>query len=221
MFDNNRSTNYYEEVDLHSDRQGRFQIAAVQSGKHQLSVYGGEGSGLLHIPTDFEVIDSDVNDLIVKATRGAQVSGVLVFEGAKTAAAAQTSIFISVKDAVSSESSGGTMWTKPDGSFVSWGLPPGLVSFSASIKGRYLNLRRIERDGVVQPNAIPIQKGEHISGLRLFVSYSNGSINGTIRIINGTLPPGARLIVQVIKPDAGEPQFVAPSTQADARGHFV
>jgi len=220
VIDNQRSTNYYEYVDVQADGQGRFQIPAVQSGKHRISIFGEEGSGLLHGPTEFEVFDSDVTDLIVKANRGALVSGVLVLEGTKTAATAETHIFISVKDGAKSGTSG-TIPTKPDGSFVSWALPPGIVSFSASIHGRYLNLRRIERDGIVQPNAIPLQKGEHISGLRLFANYSNGSISGTIKIINGTLPPGARLTVQAIRPEGGESFFVAPTTQADARGHFL
>jgi protocatechuate 3,4-dioxygenase beta subunit len=215
---------YQSEVDRMSDQQGQFRVPNLQPGKYLLSVNGGEGSDLQpQGPNHFEVVDSDVVDLLVKTSRGAQISGDLVYEGTSKETIAGTYVYMSVRDPSDPRSNfSGSMYVEPDGRFrSSGGLQPGVVSFSVNRNGRYLNLRRIERDGVVQPNGISIQKGEHISGLRLFVSYSNGSISGTVKIINGVLPPRARLMVTVTRPESQEPQSMSSGAQADARGHFL
>jgi hypothetical protein len=71
---------------------------------------------------------------------------------------------------------------------------------------------------VAQPNGFQIQNGEHISGVRLVMTFSSGVIRGVVRIENGTLPPDARISVQILK--AGE-QTPMNGAEVDARGHFL
>jgi hypothetical protein len=51
------------------------------------------------------------------------------------------------------------------------------------------------------------------------MTFSNSSIRGVVRIENGTLPPNARISVQISK--AGEPGQFARGVEVDARGHFL
>ena len=51
------------------------------------------------------------------------------------------------------------------------------------------------------------------------MTVSNGSIRGVVRIENGTLPPNARIIIQITK--AGEQVQLPRGAEVDARGHFL
>ena len=83
-----------------------------------------------------------------------------------------------------------------------------------------LTISRIERDGVVQPNGLQVQAAEQVTGVRIFVTYSTGVIRGIVKTENGTLPPDAHLLIQVLKP--GDPNNNRNRAwDADARGHFV
>jgi len=170
-----------------------------------------------------------VTDLVVKVVRGALVSGTIVVEGAKKPAPQSPSqgwILISTKSdgtPGSRASWARSVRVKPDGSFVAGGIQPGTLSFSVFTGDGKSggNLTRVERDGVVVPNAILIQGADHITGLRLFVTYSNGSISGLVKIVNGPLPAGARIWVQVTKSAEAELGFGVGSAEADARGRFL
>ncbi len=208
-----------------SDQQGRFRLMNVPAGKYELSIYMGEGSDLqAREPSRFDVIDSDVTDLVVKMKRGALISGNVVFEGKKQPTLEMLSrlaVMAYIKndaEGISGATSGGV---KPDGSFVIGGLRNGTITFGvgrARGNGGF-TLVRVERDGVVLPNGLQLQGNEHISGLRLFVTHSSGSISGVIKISNGALPAGGRLFVQVSRP--GEQDYGGSAADVDARGHFL
>jgi hypothetical protein len=213
-----------DDGDARTDREGQFKLANVVSGKYELSIYAGEGSDFRHqAPTVFEVPDTDVTDVTVKTVRGALVSGVLVSDGNRKDLAARTYIILYVNDP-----RGGTSSTsaavKPDGSFAVGGLMPGTLSFAVStgLQGSGAKLSRLERDGVVQPNSIPMEAAEHITGLRLFVAFSSGSISGVVKVINGTLPADTQLFVEARRTDDTTPSYMASNGQrVDARGHVL
>ena len=220
----NGSSTSYSADGAESDHQGNFRITNLRPATYQAYLDGGEGSDLLpQAPVTFEVTDADVTDLVLKTSRGAQISGVVIFDGGRKAPLVEALVYMSVRD----PANGGSGVVRlspvaPNGSFESSsGMPPGVVSFTVGTAGRYLNLRRVERDGIAQPNSVSIQKGEHISGIRLFVNYSSGGIRGSVRIINGTLPENARVTINATRADAGDPQFGGGGTQADARGNFL
>jgi 5-hydroxyisourate hydrolase-like protein (transthyretin family) len=223
-YDANRTSSESGDNGAVSDQRGRFRLANLQAGKYELSTYGEQGSDLQwQAPVKIDVINSDVTDLVVKMARGALVSGTVVFEGTKPAAEMMQRLSVMV---YANSETGGFSWAqggsvRPDGSFVIGGLRSGSISFqvgSGARNGGFTPLR-VERDGVVQPNAIQIQGTDHITGLRLFVTHSSGSISGVVKITNGPLPAGAQLSVELSRP--GEKNFGDGRVEVDARGHFL
>jgi hypothetical protein len=148
---------------------------------------------------------------------------VVVLEGAKdnSVMAALSQSYVSAYIRNENFSSSQSAHVKPDGSFRIVGLKEGIANFSLYTPGnvKRLTISRIERDGVVQSNGIQIQNAEQIAGIRVIVTYGNGSIRGVVKVENGTLPPGGRLIIQPTKP--GDPQANVQAVAADSRGHFL
>jgi hypothetical protein len=115
---------------------------------------------------------------------------------------------------------------KADGSFRIGGLLAGTASFSVGSwsptgNAKPIPISRVERDGVVQPQGIQIRTGEHISGLRVVAAYASGSIRGVVKMENGTLPSGGRLVVSLFKVGDSNWNTNGGGTAADARGHFL
>jgi hypothetical protein len=214
-----------ENIDVQTDAQGQFRLTNVRPGKYELNLYApDESNARLDAPVKFDVLDQDVTGLVIKTTTGATIAGTVVFEGSKsnpTPIPPQMWITIQTRSDANSGGSGAKpAMVRPDGTFAAGGLTAGIVNFNVEMmNNKGFNLVRVERDGVLQPNGIQIQKGEHVSGLRLVVTFSSGSVRGVVRIENGTLPPTARIIVQLTK--TGEQGQFVRGAQVDARGHFL
>jgi hypothetical protein len=231
MADANSSSSYGGGTGSRSDSQGEFRLEKLPPGKYSISVFTAPESDLRVDPITFDVLDQDVTGLLLKASTGVSVSGWVVLEGANdakaVAALAQSVIaaYIRPEGPPNSNSvrvnSGKAAQLRPDGSFRIGGLLPGTARFSidAMNNGKGLAISRIERDGVVQPNGVQIQTGEQVTGIRIIVTYSNGSIRGVVKVENGTLPSGGRLIVELAKP--GDQTGNVRPVDADARGHFL
>jgi uncharacterized GH25 family protein len=224
IVDGNNSSSSGGGTGARTDSQGEFRIEKLPSGKYSISIYPPPGSDLRAEPVTFDILDQDVNGLLIKSSVGASVSGVVVLEGARDnsvlAALAQSYVSAYVREG-QSITSGRADRLKPDGSFRVGGLRAGTANFSLdamrNVKG--LTISRIERDGVVQANGIQIQDAEQVTGIRIIVAYSNGSIRGVIKLENGTLPSGGRFFIQLTKP--GDPFKNLRPVEADSRGHFL
>jgi hypothetical protein len=170
-------------------------------------------------------MDQDVTGLVIKTTTGATVAGTVVFESSKTNPTPlppQMWVMIYTRSETNSGITGAkSARVRPDGTFAVGGLTAGTVNFNIEVmNNKGFNLARVERDGVPQPNGIQVQNGEHVTGVRLVMTLSNGSIRGVVRLENGTLPPNARIVIQITK--AGEQvQFPRGVEEVDARGHFL
>lgn len=208
-----------------TDSQGEFRIEKLPAGKYSISIYPPPESDLRADPATFDVLDQDVTGLLIKSSMGASLSGVVVLEGARDnsvpAALPQAYVAAYIRGEGARITSGRAVRMKPDGSFRVGGLLPGTASVSVDAPGgiKGLIISRIERDGVVQPNGIPIQNAEQVTGIRVIVAFSTGTIRGVIKLENGTLPSGARLIVQLAKP--GDQFGNVRPVEADSRGHFL
>ena len=155
------------------------------------------------------------------------MSGTIVLEGSydKTVQSKMTQLRLQAY--VRSEGiSGG--WAQspsinPDGSFRVGGLQAGVAQFQLDAQDpgllRGFVLSRVEREGVVLLRGVEIKAGEQISGLKIIVVYGSGSIRGTIKVENGPLPTGARLMTRVTKPE--DPSFMVRPGEVDARGRFA
>lgn len=224
IIDGSNTRGYPEYLDARSDAQGQFRLTNVRAGKYDVSISPPEDSDVrAEAPLRFDVIDQDVSGLVIKTTKGATIAGTVVFEGSKNNPPQTSQMWIMVytrSEGNPGVSSGRSVRVKPDGTFFAGGLAAGIANLNVEIpNAKGFTLARIERDGVVQSNGIQIQNGEHVSGVRLVMTFSSGSIRGVVRIENGTLPPTARMLVQIMK--AGDQTPFPRAAEVDARGHFL
>jgi 5-hydroxyisourate hydrolase-like protein (transthyretin family) len=227
MIDANSSSSYGGGTGNRSDAQGEFRLEKLPPGKYSISFYPTPESDLRAEPVTFEIIDQDVTGLLIKtAPAGASLSGTVVLEGAKDnnvrAALVQAYVEVYLRNEGLSISSSQSVQIKPDGSFRLGGLPAGNAVFSLGTWNNFkgLTISRVERDGVVQPNGIQIQNGEHISGIRLVAAYSSGSIRGVVKVENGALPPSGHLVISLSKVGDSNGN-TGGGTAVDARGRFL
>jgi hypothetical protein len=235
VIDANNTRGFGGGAGAHSDIQGDFRLEKLPPGKYSLSPYPPPESDLRGEPVKFDILDQDVTGLVIKTSAGASIAGTVVLEGTRdnniAAALAQAYVAAIIKnEAPNVSSSGRSARIAPDGSFRVGGLQPGtaMIQFETMNRVKGLTLSRVERDGVVQPNGIQVQHAEHITGVRLFVTYSNGSIRGVIKVENGTLPPSGRLIIELTKAGGdlrpgtgGDLRAGIRPVEADSRGHFL
>jgi protocatechuate 3,4-dioxygenase beta subunit len=219
------TSTYGGSVGARSNNQGEFQIKNLAPGKYSVTAYSSGESNIQAQSANFEIVDQDVSGVVVKTSTGTIVSGVVVFEGTRdekiATALANSYVAIYVRAGENHDVvSGRAARLQTDGGFTVGGLSAGTATFGVESGGsKGFSVTRIERDGVVQPNGIEIQKGEQINGVRVFVVRYSGSIRGVVKPENGSLPAGARISVQLSK--EGDPNIGMRSYSADSRGHFL
>lgn len=203
---------------------GEIRIDSVTPGKYAIFLEPSPVGDVYSEPVQFEVVDQDIKDLVIKTWSGSTVSGVVVLDGADPKLAASSNelvVFARTENKTQMYGSSPTGIINPDGSFKVGGLRPGVVQFG--IWGRRIGpmvafeVIQIERDGVVvQPGGVEIKAGEQIKGLRLIVKARTGHIRGVVKLENGQLP-FSQVHVTVKKfGDMG-----GPSLRTDDRGRFM
>ena len=207
--------------------RGEFRLEGLEHGRYGVSISTAfDSSSYYADPVLFNINDSDVTDLEVKATRGQTLSGTVLFEGSRAKELQQQLSFLRIvaNVAPSSNTRPGTSASASvsgDGSFLIGGVRPGRVNlfvgaFSTSALWG-VTVLRVERGGVDVTKGFEIQPGESISDLRVTAALGAGTIRGTVRIVGGELPANARLNVNARREGATS----AGSGMVDARGRFV
>jgi hypothetical protein len=213
-----------------SDSQGNFTTEGLMPGKYGIMMFLNENKELRAETTMFDVIDANVTGLIIRMIKGSSISGVIVLEPEDKRAFARLAEF-QLRAYVQAASGGisnlGASIFSPiaaDGSFRLSGLSPGQVSFwltapfdRAQPKG--FAILRTEHNGVVTPRGIDLKEGDQLTGVRIVLAYGTASLHGTVKIANGTLPPGANIIARLMKP--GTPPTMIAGSQVDARNQFL
>lgn len=211
-----------------SDRIGAFRFENVTPGKYSVMSMPQPNSEQRIDAVTFVVVDQDVSGLALKASRGASVSGTIFVEGTHDKVVQNKITQLRIHAYVRSESTGGGFGQSSsigaDGSFRIGGLQQGTANFQLGAQDRSLLngfvISRVERNGVAFQRGMEIKPGEQILGLKVVVVYGSGIVRGTIKIENGPLPTGARLMVRLTNPEAPA-AMVGRSQGADARGRFV
>ena len=211
-----------------TNRLGEIRFENLTPGKYALFLDSEPSAELYAEPVRFEVVDQDIKDLVLKASSGSSVSGVVVIEGREEKTLRNKDsgfvIFAHViePDADTHGMSNSTTPTGPvaaDGSFSLRGLRPGVVHFSIYTQRggntNHFGDARVERDGVFQPN-LEIKAREQITGLRLTVRSRSGRIRGLLKFENGQAPM-SRAYIYARK--IGEENYENPM-QIDDRGRF-
>jgi hypothetical protein len=226
-----------------TDDVGKFRVVGLSSGRYELDLWNPQGDGEHYgEKTWFEVGDSDVSGVEVKAIRGSTISGMVVIEGASDLSirAKLSQLSVNVQMARKRESVrdggdhdfGGQAYAKVggDGGFRLTGLAPGMAVFTiGSSQESAVLIKRIERDGAEIRNAIEIRRGEPVTGVRIVVVQANGTIRGQVEITGGKLPEGWELNIwatpiETTTRNQGIPAFYTNETGSavvDEKGRFV
>lgn len=205
---------------------GEIKLENMTPGKYAIYLEPSVDRDRYAEPVRFEVVDQDIKDLVIKASSGSSVSGVIVFEGMdeKINRTNRAGLMIYAftmrmnrEEIGNSQPQSGLVGA--DGSFRVGGLRPGSVHFSvwnpAGGPNATFEVARVEREGVVQPN-LEIKAREQISGLRLTVRLRSGQIRGVLKFENGQLPTSrVRLSARKI----GDENYETP-LEIDDRGRF-
>lgn len=212
-----------------SDANGEFRILGARPGKHGVFVEDREGKGEFYSPpAQFEVINSDVEGIEVRALRGATISGTIVIEGTNDPAILTRRAQIRLNSGDRANTPGKTRFGKanPDGTFRITGLPEGQTRIWAFADIPKLTLLRVEQNGVaLKDSSLEVHPGEQISNLRAVFAFADGTISGEARISGGSLPEGIRLSVVLRRyetiSNARRLVPAGPMIMLDARGQFL
>jgi hypothetical protein len=214
-----------------TNAKGEFRFESVAPGSYRamtesMSELGG-ASEYYTDPVEFEVRSSNIDNLEVPVHRGASISGVVFVEngdGVESREQLATLVLhASILDDQQKPLSEGQGKVAADGSFRIGGLKPGkaLVTAWPSSDGRQkFSLRRIERNGVEQPDGIRVQPNEQITGLRVIVIQADCVIRGHVTVQGGSLPANSETYAfarSTTSPHTGN-YFPFP---VDTKGNFV
>jgi hypothetical protein len=210
-----------------SNSLGEFRLENVTPGKYLVFASPQPGSEVRVETISFEVIDQDVTGLLLKTYEGLTITGTVIVDGTHDKSVFAKLEQLRLQAYVSSESGNSSSWQQSpissDGSFRLGGLGPGRAHFSLTQQDRRppvsFAIVRVERDGVVLPRSLEIKAGEQTTGIKIIVRYGTGSIRGEVKLENGQLPPGGRVVVWIKKVGDTEANFRRHTV--DARGHFL
>lgn len=216
----------YVNVPTVSNASGEFFIEGLIPGTYSVFLYPNQNLDLRPETLSFEIVDQDVNNLTVRLTKGAILTGVVAVENDDKTAPVKLSQFQLRAYAIGSGGIGNSAISpiSPDGSFRLAGLPGGTINMQlATTIGPFppkgLNITRIERDGVAAPpRGLDIKDGEQITGLRVVLAHGTATIRGVVKFENGSQPDGTGIFLRVTK--VGEHVGLRPP-RVDARGQFL
>jgi protocatechuate 3,4-dioxygenase beta subunit len=210
-----------------TDDNGRFRLEGMAPGHYAAFVWNTVESGGYSDPATFDIAEGDISGLELKMRRGASISGVAVLEGTtdRSILAQLSQLRISARPSQPSETLSAPIFAgsviNPDGSFRIAGLQPGknrlYLSSYPPISG--FTLARVEHEGMAV-REIDVAPGAQVTGLRVVLEYGMGSVQGMVKVENGTLPESLRMNVIARRTnEANGP--MSRGSQVDARGRYL
>lgn len=219
------------------DSQGNFRLLDLPSGRYSLILFpetdGPGQSEFYSEPTLFEVTQSDLSGLVVKAKRCAVINGTVAFDDHNPSLKDRISQVLVSREVVLINDgqsqfrsySRQNSKVKSDGSFSMPGISPGTIQLQvgSSAGGRPPHILRVERNGVAIPNQIEVNSGETINGIRLVLAYGTGIVRGQVNFIGGAPPKGLQFRAYVNREgDSSSSSFrSSESVIVDKNGRFV
>jgi protocatechuate 3,4-dioxygenase beta subunit len=213
-----------------SNAQGEFKFQGVLPGRYTI-LFMSQNSDVRPGSSAVDVVDRDITGLVIKALKGASLSGVIVLEGnEETPVIKRGDLYVQAwsPDLRSRAEHRSPMVVNPDGSFKIGGLRSGAVRLSifgysmTENRSTRLGIVRIEGNGgALQSPEIELKDGEQVSGLRVVVQYHNGAIRGVVKLQTGDLPLASQLSLSLNFAEGSAPKYDGvPSSSVDSRGRF-
>lgn len=209
-----------------SNNRGDFIAEGLIPGKYSVVLFGNQEQDVRVETLSFDVLDQDVTDLTIKLTKGLSVSGVVVLETEdKTVLTRLRELQLRgyVTAAPGSGTVGSSTWSAiaPDGAFRLAGLSPGKLNFWLTSQNltrpKGFTITRVEHNGAVMPIGVEVKEGDPLTDVRVFVSYGNSTLRGTVAVENGSMPETGRMFVRLGR--LGTPPIA--NAPVDARGQFL
>ena len=214
-----------------SNARGEFRLEDILPGRYKAFAATDKTRDSNSDMVGFVIEDGDVVGLEIKIRRAATITGVVVFEAAGGIDALEKvekggGIGFSsdpVELAQDLPGSGGSK-IESDGTFRIEGLRAGRGRFYfRGMPGSRIS--RVERNGIEHPNGLVLASGEHVTGVRVFVSFGSGALNGQVKIEGGSLAEGSEVVVLIRPADTPVPLEVLilerRGAQADGQGRFT
>ncbi len=217
----------YSAPGMLTNNRGEFRLEGLTDGHYVVALPPNEHNQVseeLH----FEIKGENVSGLVIRTIQGSSLSGVVILEGVSKTVFDQL-LQMQVAAYVRSESVAyagvSPVRINGDGSFHIKGLRPGIANVQllgmvtpGSASSPFF-VSRIEQGGVVLQQGIEIRRGEHISGIKVFVVHGSGTVRGKVRFENGVFQPGVRVTATLMR--LGEQGTRVRPQEVDSRGHFV
>ena len=219
-----------------TNSKGEFRLEGIEPGRYAImassnSMFGQTANQRPKVysdPLSFEVTDSDVSDLEVKAQRGLSISGVVITDGItdkKVLAGLSRLVVAGFVEALPSSiqtfTTGTTSPIGPDGTFQIEGLRPGKVSLDiggfSSAESR-VTVSRIVHERALPNRQIELTAGQSLTGVRIYLSYGTGTVKGQVKVEGGILSPDAMLFVSLQRQNE---MTRLSNAQVDSRGRFL
>ncbi|HYE74825.1 MAG TPA: carboxypeptidase-like regulatory domain-containing protein [Blastocatellia bacterium] len=208
-----------------SNAEGEFQITGLLPGKYVLYARATGTEEGISEPVVCEVSASTVKDLKLSFGRGASLSGVVVLEGIDDptviAKLMQNEIVWINKAQPFLIPRNSSTKLNADGSFQLNGIAAGKIQLSLVVNpalGGFW-VKRLERNGVPQPDGIEVAANENLTNLKVVVGYANLTLRGEVKVIGGTLPSHRGIYVNARRLDKSGPGIIGATV--DARGLFI
>ena len=202
---------------MKSDENGGFKITGLMPGRY--SVFAGCEGDYYSEKVEFDVRDRNVTGLEIRRKRGASISGRVVVESVTDPAILSKLSQVSLSAVGEVNQVGSSI--DPDGSFYFCGLRPGRVRISAwSQRHPGFWLLRVERKGVQLQEEIEVSSGDHVTDIRVVLTYATGVIRGQVTVAGPELPQGMTLHISARRL-GDERIFKHFSAQTDDRGRFA
>ena len=215
-----------------TDTDGEFRIEGLTPNKYVAYVYNLGQSDVYSDRVDFEIVDSDVDDLEIKMLRGATISGFAEIESTREPAVLARLSQIALRAEPISQDIATLMMTimqggsvgniNSDGKWSIEGVRQGKTRIVAlpppQLKG--LTFARVERNGV-EVKEFDITPGKQITGVRLVFIYGTSVLSGRVEIKEGTLPPNTQMTVRIAREGHSlDEWWYAQQAKVDAQGKF-
>jgi hypothetical protein len=211
-------------VGMAVNERAEFYLGGLPPGRYAISGASDATRNYYGEPIEFEVKDEDIEWMEVKMLRGASINGAVVIEGLADPAATLQSARVSIRPRrldpgqIFEGRQPPPVRVEPNGSFQVKALPPGRIRLEIGSEGDKLHLVRIERGGAEIRDALSLNPGEQVTGVRVVLSQAAGALRGRVNL-PGSLPDGWALELTARRADGGEQSERA--LQLDSNNSFL